>query len=200
MSASERRLSQITAAQRKQSRDQLQQLLPGEVAWVGGRAKSLRFFRLLEDCNNSGTVALDAITCKIDGTGLKEEREVWSWKGMLNGAKVGYQGLFSRVNHQWVFVQGPSLEVCPSNGVINITAPSPSPAGTPLTIPYTISGIPGGVAALGVPPGMTADPTQIAGTPTTPGTYLIELYGTAPSTGYGGGSCVVSKTIVVRIT
>jgi hypothetical protein len=35
------------------------------------------------------------------------EHKVVSWKGILQNAPVGYEGIFVNMNNEWMFLQGP---------------------------------------------------------------------------------------------
>ena len=86
----------------------------------GGSGGGVRqkFFTLLEDVESAGLVRVYAVPSSETGVKSGSVTKVTSWMGIINGALAGYTALFSRVDGQWVFAQGPCLTPCTTDGEI----------------------------------------------------------------------------------
>jgi hypothetical protein len=176
---------------------------------VGGKATllpkdraSLRFFKLREDVIGSGTVEVYAEYSNQDGDSLGGYPKVVSWTGIIDGAQVGYLGLYTLVSGKWVFVQGEGcITGCSSDG--SITPGSPPDGAVDGEYPgHTVSysGLDAGVTITGLPPGLSASGGVISGTPTAEGEYFVTITGTAPKTGPGAtGSCTITRMVRIVV-
>lgn len=164
---------------------------------------SSRFFKLLEDVTSTGTVAVWAQSSNQNGASLGGHTEVVSWLGIIDGAKVGYVGLFTKVSGKWVFSQGGCIVDCSTDGSLSASgAPSGIVGEGYPGHTVTSDGLSGDVTVTGLPPGLTADTSgNLTGTPTEPGEFFVSFTGSAPMTGPGAvGDCVITRLVRIVIS
>lgn len=150
----------------------------------------LRFYELMEDAGAAAIYARQ--TDRLNNATETRVDVVYNWEGLLDDAQAGYVGLFGRVAGEWVFVQGPCIVACATEGSLSAGSPPTGTVGAAYSHTVTGSGLASAISVTGLPPGLSASGGAISGTPTEAGTYYAVATATADS-------CTLTKVVPITI-
>lgn len=173
----------------------------------GGSGNALKFFTLLEDVDGAGLVEVWAVASSATGVKTGDPVQVVSWEGIINGAQADYTALFSKVDGQWVFVQGPCITACFTDGEVSLGEVPDATEGSAWSHTITVSGLSVGTVLSyeDLPAWVTASGSSnntLSGTPGdgTAGTYYVTVQGEAPGVGESEeDTCIITKVLVIVV-
>lgn len=164
-----------------------------------GAGSAFEFFKTMEDGAGTYGPVKVRITNR-EGTANQAVVDMYWWANLLDGVGPNYQGIMTRIGSEYIFVQGPCVTTCSSNGSIT---PGEPVAGTvdEVYAGHTVASSdlnPDTLAASGLPTGLSMDTSgNITGTPTEAGTFYVSITGEADS--IDTGTCTLTKILTLVI-